>query len=472
MKTCCNANQTRRTFLRGAGLTLAGFGLHSLFPTPFVRYAHAAGGDGRFMFIFLRGGNDGLNAVIPHGDPDYNPTNRPTLYISPGDSIDLGNGFASLHPALEDLMEPLNAGDLAIVHRVGYENSSHSHFDGQRVWENGDPQQKQLFEGWLYRTIQETALDQGVALPVMSVQGTRPLLLRGDVSYVNVANPDTFDYLHDDPKRSKYADAWRGLALDVGGMEPYRPLLSDVGLKLVDTLDEYRSWDQQNWDPKDPNSGWSLFPVNDATNPDDPSGPNGKKFATSSYDFFRSLKLATLALLESDGLNDNGTRITGLELNGFDTHTSQGRLNGTQPRLLNWLGYGLKSVRIALSGAANDPRSYPGVWNRTVVATMSEFGRTSKENGSIGTDHANASCMFVEGGTVHGGLYNLNSVTWPSGSMFGVRNRYLSPRTDYRSVFWEIMRDHMGTSPSSVETVFPGYTAAGLAAQEPGIIQV
>lgn len=472
MKRLLHADHSRRTFLRGAGLTLAGFGLHSLFPTPFLHQAMAASGDSKFMFIFLRGGNDGLNAVIPHGDTDYNPTNRPTLYIAPGDAVDLGNGFASLHPALSDLMDPFNSGDLAILHRVGYANSSHSHFDGQRIWENGDPAQKHLFEGWLYRTIQQSALDQGVDLPVMSVQGVQPTILRGDTSYVNVANPDTFDYLHSDPKRSKYADAWRGLYQDLSGLEPYRPLLQDAGLKMVDTLDEYRSWDQLNWDPKDPDTGWSLFPVSDLTNPDDPSGPNGKKFATTSYGFFRSLKVATLALLEDAGSANNGTRITGLELGSFDTHTNQGSQNGTQPNLLNWLGYGLKSVRVALSGAATDPRNYPSVWNNTVVATMSEFGRTSKENGSFGTDHANGSCMFMEGGPVTGGLYNLDGSTWPTGTMFAINGRYVSPRTDYRSIFWEIMRDHMGAAPGSLETIFPGYTAAGLAAQEPGIIQI
>jgi uncharacterized protein (DUF1501 family) len=437
----------------------------------FVRNAMAAGtGDQRFMFIFLRGGNDGLNAVIPHGDPDYNTTTRPSLYIPSGDAIDLGNGFASLHPALEDLMDAFNAGDLAVLHRIGYENSSHSHFDGQRIWENGNPEQAGMFEGWLYRMIQECALDQGVELPAMSVQAVPPVLLRGDVSYVNIANPDTFDYLHSDPKRSKYDTAWRTLYRDIAGMAPFRSLISDTEEKLSNTLDEYRTWDQLNWDPKDPLTGWSLFPVSDDTNPDDLAGPNGKKFATTSYNFFRSLKVATLSLLESDGINNNGTRIAGVELGGFDTHSAQGTLGGAQPTLLNWLGYGLKSVRVALSGAANDSRNYPSIWNDTVVGTMSEFGRTSKENGSFGTDHSNASCMFVQGGSVNGGLYNLDSTTWPAGSMFEIGGRHLSPATDYRSVYWEIMRDHMGADPALADSIFPNYTSLGLASQELGLV--
>ena len=468
LKSCACS---RRSLIRGAGLTLAGFGVSSLFPSMFVRNAMAAGtGDQRFMFIFLRGGNDGLNAVLPHGDPDYNATTRPSLYLSPGESIDLGNGFASLNPALEDLMDAFNAGDLAIMHRIGYENSSHSHFDGQRIWENGDPQQAGMYEGWLHRMIQQCALDQGVDLPAMSVQAVPPVLLRGNTSYVNIANPDTFDYLDGDPKRSKYDSAWRDLYQNLPGMAPFRSLLADTEDKLSGTLDEYRDWDQQNWDPKDPITGWSLFPVSDATNPDDLAGPNGKKFPNTSYAFFRSLKVATLSLLESDGTNNNGTRIAGVELNGFDTHSGQGKLSGPQPTLLNQLGYGLKSVRVALSGAATDPRNYLPIWDKTIVGTMSEFGRTSKENGSFGTDHSNASCMLLEGGPVNGGLYNLDSSTWPTGSMFDISGRHLSPATDYRSVYWEIMRNHMGADPGLVDSIFPNYTSLGLASQELGLV--
>ena len=141
---------SRRSFLRGCGLTLTGFGMGSLFPTPLFQPAFAGTlpSNRKLLFVFLRGGNDALNAVIPHGDPDYNATNRPTLHIPSGSAIDL-NGFASLHPSLADMMDPFNAGDLAVVHRVGYANSSQSHFDGQRIWENGDPTKPELFEGWL-----------------------------------------------------------------------------------------------------------------------------------------------------------------------------------------------------------------------------------------------------------------------------------------------------------------------------------
>jgi len=458
-------DRARRSFLKGSGLTLAGFGLMSLLPGPLVRQALAAQANGkRLLFIFLRGGNDGLNAVIPRFDPDYSTANRPTLYIPPAQSIDL-NGYAALHPALAELADVHATGRLAVIHRVGYPGSSHSHFDGQRIWENGDPSQPRMFEGWLYRFIRENAVAQGVALPVMTAQPNPPLLLRGDQSFVNVANPDEFDYLHLPPKRTKYSDAWRSRYAGVDGLEPYRSILSDTGIKLIDTLDTYRAWDQAAWDPRDPGSGDSLFPVSDATNPVDPSSATGLRFEVASYEFFKSLKLCALSMLESPE-----TRIAGTELGGFDLHDDQGALNGDHSMLLSWLAYGIRSLSIALSGAAVDDRGYSSIWQDTVVTTMSEFGRTSKENNSGGTDHANASCMFMAGGAVQGGVYNCDPATWPAGVMFGINGRYLLERTDYRAVFWELLRDHMGADPAQVEAIFPGYTALGLNTQELGVI--
>jgi len=455
---------SRRSFLKGCGVTLSGFGIASLFPTPFIQQALAsmtATGDKRLLFIFLRGGNDGLNTIIPHGDPDYSPARRPTLYVPYAQPYDL-NGFASLHPSLSSLREPFDAGELAVVHRVGYANNSRSHFDGQRIWENGDPTQAQLFEGWLYRYIHDNALSAGVTLPVLSIQATPPLLLRGSERFVNVADPDNFSYIITDPKLTKFKSRWRGVYSGLTGLETYRPILSQTGVKLVDTLDEYASWNQANWNPLDPNTGFPLFPVSDAT--------NQAGFSPASFDFFRSVKVCALSLLESTGSSANGTRVAGTQLTGFDTHSGQGQLSGVQAELFSWLSYAMKSLRIVLSGAATDPRGYPSIWTNTVVVTLSEFGRTTIENGSGGTDHAAASCLFVAGGSVNGGVYNCDASTWPSGVMFGANGRYLLERTDYRSIFWEILRDHMGASPAQADAVFPGYTAGGLASQELGLL--
>lgn len=450
---------SRRSFLRGCGLTLAGFGASSLFPSALIRHAMAApASDRKLLFIFLRGGNDGINTVIPHGDTQYSPTNRPTLHIPSGAAIDL-NGFASFHPALADMMDGFNAGELAVVHRIGYSNSSRSHFDGQRIWENGDPTQPFLFEGWLYRYIQESALSAGVNLPVLTSQSRPPILTQGAEKFVNVATPGSFDYIFSDPdEKAKASLIWRNQYADHSGLEPYRPVLSQTGVKLVDIMDEFRTWDQANWDPKDPVTNWSLFPVDAAS--------NQAGFSGEAFGFFAGLKVAALSLLESDTINNNGTRIAGTQLGGWDTHNNQGQTAGRQAELLSWLAYAFKSLRVLFSGAAVDPRLYPAIWQDTTVLTMSEFGRTTVENGNGGTDHAAASCLLLEGGNVNGGVYNCDASSWPAGVMLGVDGRYLLHGTDYRAVFWELLRDHMGASPADVDMVFPGYTAQGLGSQE------
>ena len=463
-----DCNCSRRSFLRGSGLALAGYGLSSLFPGALMRHAMAmtVATDRRILFIFQRGGNDGINTVVPHGDPDYNDTNRPTLHMNTMETIDLGNSFAALHPALSDLMDPFNAGELAIVHRCGYPNNSRSHFDGQRIWENGDPTQPQYFEGWLARYIADSMLSAGKDLPVITVQRFPPLIIRGDEKFVNIADPDNFDYIYaNQNKNDKVAAYWRQQYQDLDGLEAYRPLLSQTGVKLVDTIDEYASWDAANWDPLDPDPpNYSLFPGPTASN-------NPPQFANQqAFDFFEKVKICALALLESDGSPNNGTRISGTEIGGWDTHNGQGQINGQQATLLSYLGYAFRSLRILLSGAAIDPRAYGDIWDKTVVVTMSEFGRTTNENGSGGTDHAAATVVFLEGGKVNGGVYNCDAGTWPAGVMYGAEGRYLLERTDYRAVFWEILRDHMQANTGSIETFFPNYTSLGLGAQELGLI--
>ncbi|NJN64108.1 MAG: DUF1501 domain-containing protein [Acidobacteria bacterium] len=227
-----------------------------------------------------------------------------------------------------------------------------------------------------------------------------------------------------------------------------------------------------NWDPKDPVSGFSLFPVSDDTNPDDPGGPNGKKFATNSYEFFRSLKLCALSLLESAQGGTNGTRVAGTQLGGWDHHDGQGTLTGIHPDLMSWLAYGMRSLYIVLSGQATDPRGYASIWDDTTVITLTEFGRTSRENGSLGTDHANALGVLAAGGRINGGVYNCDGSTWEQGVMFGVEGRYLEHRTDYRAIAWEILRDHMGADLATREAIFPGYGSLGLDAQELGLVHL
>ncbi len=160
-------NLHRRDFLKTGGIAGGAIGMNLLsslgLPTNLLADDH--GSKKKMLFIFQRGGNDGINTVIPRGDNEYNTTNRPTLFLKENQSIDLGNGFAQLHPGLEPMMEIFNSqklngkdgpGNLAIIHRVGYSGQSRSHFNSQHYWQNAAPGNKKLDEGMFYRQIINT----------------------------------------------------------------------------------------------------------------------------------------------------------------------------------------------------------------------------------------------------------------------------------------------------------------------------
>ena len=154
----------RRKFLQTSSLAFSAIGLNMVTPSLFQRRLQAASlpKDRKMIFIFLEGGNDGLNTVIPRGDSDYSTQNRPSLFIPENRALDLGNGFEQLHPALEPMMEIYNhsrlngqegAGNLAVLHRIGYDGQSRSHFDSQHYWQNGIPGDADTEEGFNYRHI-------------------------------------------------------------------------------------------------------------------------------------------------------------------------------------------------------------------------------------------------------------------------------------------------------------------------------
>src|SRR6266480_1639086 len=227
---------TRRGFLDRSFKVGLGVALSTLVDIPLVvKRALAEGTIGKngkkLLFIFLRGANDSLNSVIPIQDPAYNVLNRPTLmipkapgadYTTPGPSFDptqyldsggtvrgaadptfgyanairLGNGFAALHPSLKFLAPVYNAGDLALVHRVGYPKQSRSHFDSQNYWETGNPNNNLVKDGILYRAMVESGLANLAPLTGVSIQSSLPLVLRGSsAAMTNLTDPTRYNLL-------------------------------------------------------------------------------------------------------------------------------------------------------------------------------------------------------------------------------------------------------------------------------------
>ena len=140
----------------------------------------------------------------------------------------------------------------------------------------------------------------------------------------------------------------------------------------------------------------------------------------------------------------------GLNIGGWDTHVRQGQLYGKHADLLG-------NVANAFQAFYRDMQDQ---WEDVIIVTMTEFGRTSKENGSRGTDHAEAAAMFVAGGGVKGGVYNCDQKNWKNGDIFNTKGRYLSRKSDFRSVFGEIFTDHFGNSQNQLNQVIPTYSEA------------
>ena len=435
----------RREFLKAGGLTTLGLGLN-LFSPAFLQRRLLAGpadGEKKLIFIFQRGGNDGINTVIPRGDPEYSLRNRPTLFIPEGQAIDLGNGFAQLNPRMAPIMEIYNSqaltgvdgpGNLAILHRIGYRGQSQSHFDSQQFWENGVPGDPSLEEGMLYRKVINTLNPEKNRLAAAAISGSQMVALKGAQALPTLRNPSRYTFAGNPAKVSKFLGQLPSAPLGADGKgilglyggprdfsgKRYRDIVYGTGTALADSMAIVQS--AVNQGPYIPENG-AVYP--------------GGSFGD---------KLETVAML----LKRTPVRILGLNIGGFDTHTKQGQING---------GHGDRMYRIALGYQALY-RDLQAQWGNLVIVTMTEFGRTSRENGSFGTDHAYATVMFCAGGGVRGGVYNCDPQTWRPGDMFSVRDRYLERKTDFRAVFGEIFMRFFGDSLTMVNTVIPGYNRA------------
>ena len=449
-------NFERRKFMKSL-CAWGGFGTASLSLLG-RQQANAAGGTSgtkRFLYIFQRGGNDGLNTVIPYGDPRYLLA-RPGIGISTADitaaGTDLGNSFAGLHPMMAPMMGTYNAGELAVIHRVGYTRQSRSHFDSQDYVERGDPRNNLgLKDGMIYRQLNHMVDLKTATFPGAALSSSQMTALVGDNPVANFSDSTDFSFLGNADQRAKFlgelptaegAGDGKGI-LGLYGDTPlatalYADLVKGTGQALGGTI---QTLADANATPYVAN--------NDALYPDNSFG--------------RRLKEASMLFKRTDAC------ILGVNIGGWDTHSNQGGAGGGHGYDLMQLAMGYNALKDDLSAQPVDGGGT--MWDETVVVTMTEFGRTSRENGSGGSDHAEASAMFVAGGAVNGGIYNCDGGTWETGpneedsAMFKVNNRYLSRRTDFRAVYGEIFEKHFGNTRAETNQVIPGYDA--VEAEEP-----
>lgn len=474
----------------------------------------------KLLFVWLRFGNDALNSVIPIGDTSYGAGIRPTLAIAadpaPGfystvgpcfdatqyldaagtartaddptfsytKAIPSGNGFAALHPSHKFLAPLYNAGHLQLIHRVGYPKQSRSHFDSQNYWENGNPNNNLVKDGMLYRAMIESGLTSTNALTGVSIQSSLPLLLRGSAAAMtNLSDVNRYQLLGipGGPGFDK-AEAALGVANDYPFVDKknremlklqYQNLMNT--LPLFDTIRAQLGINFLDDGPTDNDFRYNLFPSSNATNggyarPGGGNDPAKYVVDTNAYRFFTNLKAAALVLNKTD------TIVAGTEMVdvNIDTHSAQGALTGSHPNLQRRVAWALYALRKYFMLYADKVQ-----WKDLVVVTLSEFGRTTVENADAGTDHAEAGVTFVAGGGIKGynsgsptgagviGCSPGDSVPWVpgpanqggsvDGSMFGVSDRYLKRAVDYRSVFGEIFRKHLGATQPQVNRIIPGY---------------
>lgn len=486
---------TRRSFLKAGAQASIAAGLASMLNIPpFLQRALAEGNIGisgkKLLFIFLRGGNDGINNIIPIQDPSYAafrqqiglPKDPALLYdnttgqcANPGVlqpfALPLGNGFAALNPNLYDLAPVFNSGDLALIHRVAYRSQSRSHFDSERYWEkgaDGTSAQRFVSDGMFYRTMAESGWNQNHALSGVSFQSNLPFSLRGQQPMTNLSSINRYNVLGVSGATSNVngttvaADRLKILnAIDAANGRPMatkdnRELVTGLGNAFRDTLDIFQDPSFATNEFYDENGTTHLFPINAASNQ---AGVDA-----NSYGFFQNVKAAAQVLANTDAI------IAGTEMGGFDTHTGQVTAGsphlGGHARLLKRIGWAFYALSKFFQSHSPTVR-----WEDVVVVTLSEFGRTSAENASMGTDHAEASVMYVGGGSVNGGVYGcsttpMNGINqWDpgngakNGSMYQANTNvgYLRRAFDYRSILGEIIRDHLGATQAQLNRIIPAY---------------
>lgn len=407
---------SRRDFLKNA-FVLPAWALAPTMPQKFrPRFAFLSpkGQEPRaniLVCIFLRGGMDGLNAVIPHGDPDYYRL-RPSLAISEPKAgndktgIDL-DGFFGLHPAMHPLKDVWDDGSLAFIHAAGSPDPTHSHFDAMDYMERGTPGDKQVGTGWLARHLQFAANANGSPFRAVGFGSMLPSSLRGPIPAIALKSIADF---HLGRKQNESIEQFQSA---ISSLYSADSILSDRADFTLDAVQILQRVVDSSYQPS-----------------------NNVKYPES--EFGQSL-MQVAQLIKSE----IGVEIAALDIGGWDTHINQGGEEGEMSELLADLSGSLAAFHHDLGD----------IMKRVTVVAMSEFGRRAAENGGGGTDHGHGNVMFAIGRSINGGkVYG----EWPglsSEKLAGPGD--LAVTTDFRSVLGELISKHLKNP--ALDQVFPNY---------------
>jgi uncharacterized protein (DUF1501 family) len=399
----------RRIFLKSTGLAVVAGGF---LPNVFVRMAAAGTPASRrvLVAIFQRGAVDGLNVVVPFGEKVYYDA-RPSIAVPrPGSgenaALDL-DGFFGLHPSLAPVMPYFKDGSAAFVHAAGSPDATRSHFDAQDFMESGTPGVKSTTDGFLARALAVQRTDKPSPLRAVALSPGLPRILSGTAGAVSMTNVAQFG-IHGGDSSGAASESFESMY-----GEAVSATLAGTARESFDAVRILKSADPSK-----------IAPENGADYPKSPFGNSLKQIAQ---------------LIKGNV----GLEIAFTDVGGWDTHAGEGGAQGQ-------LGNRLRDYGLAIAAFAKDLGSRMA---DVTLVSMSEFGRTVRENGNRGTDHGHANVMLLLGGGVRGGkVYG----KWPGlDSSHLYENRDLAVTTDFRDVFAEILRKRMGLK--NLAPVFPGY---------------
>ena len=399
---------TRRGFMKGGALALVGTSSIPSFLTRAVlaEATTASANNKKLVVLFQRGAADGLNIVVPYREKNYYAM-RSSIAIKQNEVLDL-DGFFGLHPAMASMKPLYDQGHLAIVHAAGSPDMTRSHFDAQDYMESGTPGVKITQDGWLNRALQAEAPSAGASAFRAVALGTQvPRTLQGKIPAIAVSNLADFSIAGRGPQTSPISNAFQAMYDSSSDA-----VLHGTGQETFEAVKMLKAANPSKYQPAD----GVIYP----------STPFGNS-------------LRQVAQLLKSNL---GVEAAFSDIGGWDTHQNQGNING---QLANRLREFSDTIAAFWKDMGNDAS------NITLV-TMSEFGRTARQNGTGGTDHGHANVMFVLGGQVKGGrVYG----KWP-----GLANeqlnegRDLTVTTDFRYVLGEASSKTLGAK--NLDLVFPG----------------
>lgn len=394
----------RRKFIQTVGL--AGAGLIPVGRSAWAARSTEPTTERKLIVVLLRGAVDGLNVVVPYGEPNYYRLRSSIAIPRPGQEdgvLDL-DGYFGLHPSLMALQPLWQQGKLAFVQAAGSPDPTRSHFDAQDFMESGTPGRKATADGWMNRLVGTLP---GISTPTraISVGPVMPRILSGHMAVTNIASG---------------AAAGRPTVLD-------RPAIGQAFAKLYQGRDAmshtYQEAQQAHQEV--------MLSLEDEMRNADNGAPPPNGFPNDAG------HIATLMR------TDPRIQLAFMALGGWDTHANEGAGKGQLANHLAPLGQGLVTLVRELGPTFDD----------TTIIIMSEFGRTVRQNGNNGTDHGHGNVMWLLGGRVAGGKVHGD---WPGLNDDQLyEGRDLAVTTDFRTVLGQVAEQHLKLSDAQLEQVFP-----------------